>query len=178
LNRCLLFDCAEVEVRPDSAPGLPPYFFVERKMMKVYVASSWRNEYQQEVVAALREDGHTVYDFKDSEGFRWSEVDPDWQNWTPASYLVGLTHSTADRGYNRDMTALKECEVCVMVMPCGMSASLETGWARGAGKLTLIYVPALREPDLMVKMAHLVTTSLDQIRKTIREFAVGGAASA
>ena len=30
--------------------------------MKVYVASSWRNERQQEIVRALREAGHDVYD--------------------------------------------------------------------------------------------------------------------
>lgn len=31
--------------------------------MKVYVASSWRNSYQPEVVKALRLSGHDVYDF-------------------------------------------------------------------------------------------------------------------
>lgn len=32
--------------------------------MKIYVASSWRNQYQPEVVATLRAVGHEVYDFK------------------------------------------------------------------------------------------------------------------
>ena len=31
---------------------------------KIYVASSWRNEYYPEVVAKLREAGHDVYDFR------------------------------------------------------------------------------------------------------------------
>ena len=31
---------------------------------KIYVASSWRNEYYPEVVAKLREAGHEVYDFR------------------------------------------------------------------------------------------------------------------
>ncbi len=31
--------------------------------MHLYVASSWRNTYYPEVVAALREAGHEVYDF-------------------------------------------------------------------------------------------------------------------
>ncbi len=30
--------------------------------MKIYVASSWRNQFQQEVVALLRAEGHEVYD--------------------------------------------------------------------------------------------------------------------
>ena len=31
---------------------------------KIYVASSWRNEYYPEVVEKLREAGHDVYDFR------------------------------------------------------------------------------------------------------------------
>ena len=31
---------------------------------KIYVASSWRNEYYPEVVEKLREAGHEVYDFR------------------------------------------------------------------------------------------------------------------
>jgi len=37
--------------------------------LRVYVASSWRNEFQPGVVAVLKADGHEVYDFRDSEGY-------------------------------------------------------------------------------------------------------------
>ena len=138
--------------------------------MKIYVASSWRNDFQPGVVAALREDGHEVYDFKDSEGFHWSEVDPKWQEWPSEirKYLAGLEHPCAFRGFNRDMKALRECDACVYVMPCGVSASLEAGWACGAGKYVVVYVPGLREPDLMVKMANAVTDDLETVRDLIR----------
>src|ERR1700720_650862 len=106
--------------------------------MKIYVASSWRNEYQPAVVKLLREDGHEVYDFKDSEGFRWSEVDLEWNSWTPHKYLEGLKHPCAERGFNRDMTALRNCDICVYVMPCGPSASMEMGWAVAAGKHVIV----------------------------------------
>ena len=132
-------------------------------MSKIYVASSWRNKYQPDVVSILRKHGHEVYDFKDSEGFHWSEVDLKWQTWTPKEYLTGLNHVCSQRGFDRDMEALKNCEVCVYVMPCGVSASLEMGWACGMGKRCFVYVPELREPDLMVKMAELVTDNLDDI---------------
>jgi len=140
--------------------------------MKIYVASSWRNTFQPSVVAALREDGYTVYDFIDSEGFHWSEVDPDWQNWPSdiPKYLKGLKHRCSKRGFNRDMEALRNCDVCVYVMPCGVSASWEAGWACGAGKPVFVYVPGLREPDLMVNMAWMVTDSLDDIRKEIKRY--------
>ena len=32
--------------------------------MKLYIASSWRNEYYPDVVKTLREAGHEVYDFR------------------------------------------------------------------------------------------------------------------
>ena len=138
--------------------------------MRVYVASSWRNTFQPAVVAALREDGHEVYDFKDSDGFHWTEVDGGWLDWPQdiSKYLNGLKHPCAERGFKRDMTALRDCDACVYVMPCGVSASLEAGWACGAGKRVLVYVPALREPDLMVKMAEFVTTDLSVIRERLR----------
>lgn len=139
-------------------------------MMRIYVASSWRNDFQPEVVQRLRREGHEVYDFKDSEGFHWSEVDQNWKNWVAdiPMYLSGLMHPCAIRGFDRDMTALRACDACVYVMPCGVSASLEAGWATGAGKRVFIYVPGLREPDLMVKMAEMVTDNLYKIVLALR----------
>lgn len=134
--------------------------------MNIYVASSWRNDFQPSVVKALRKDGHTVYDFKDSEGFNWSEVDPKWEEWSSdiPRYLDGLISEPAIRGFERDMKALENCDACVYVMPCGVSASLELGWAVGRGKRTYVYIPALKEPDLMVKIAGLVTEDFAEIR--------------
>lgn len=132
--------------------------------MKVYVATSWRNEFQPGVIAALRADGHDVYDFRGEEGFSWREVDDKWLTWTPKQYLQGLRHLCAERGFERDMKALRWCEACVYVMPCGPSASMEMGWAKGAGKLVIAYIPALREPDLMVKMADFITDDLVRVK--------------
>lgn len=138
--------------------------------MKIYVATSWRNVYQPAVVTALRSLGCDVYDFRHpvpsgdgSDGFSWREVDPEWANWNVPRYLDGLQHLAAERGFRLDMEALQAANLCVMVMPCGMSASLETGYAVGAGKPTAVYVPELREPDLMVKMADLITADLQEI---------------
>lgn len=135
--------------------------------MKIYVASSWRNEFQPGIVRALKAMGHSVYDFKDADGFSWREVDENWQKWTPAEYIQGLQHKCADRGFSRDMAALATCEACIMVMPCGMSASLELGWAAGAGKRTAVFVPGMREPDLMVKMADLITDKHEELWKWV-----------
>jgi hypothetical protein len=144
----------------------------ERRTMKIYVATSWRNEYQPKVVQELLKHGHDVYDFRADHGFSWREVDENWLNWTPEEYLTGLMHPRALQGFERDMKALDWCEACVYVMPCGPSASMEMGYARGAGKWVIVYVPALREPDLMVKMAHLITTSMELVKSFLADKSV------
>lgn len=135
-------------------------------MMKIYVASSWRNERQPSVVQALRQAGHEVYDFRnpapDNDGFRWTEVDPEWKVWSPERFRDMLGHPVAEAGFKLDMDALRECEACVMVLPCGRSASLEMGYAIGAGKHTLILL-ADGEPELMFKMADHLCVSLDEV---------------
>jgi hypothetical protein len=140
--------------------------------MKIYVASSWRNNYQPDVVKALRAEGYEVYDFKDADGFGWKEVDQNWLNWTPTEYIAGLSHPCAERGFNRDMKALQECDICIYVMPCGPSASMEMGWAIGAGKPTAAYIPQLREPDLMVKMADFIHNEWSEIAAWVKRVAL------
>lgn len=146
-------------------------------MAKIYVASSWRNEFQPEVVLRLRGLGHEVYDFRGAGdgwdashgvgGFAWSEIDPEWKHWSPAAYVTALDHPCAQRGFYRDMDALKRANICIFVMPCGPSASMEMGWACGAGRRVAAYIPAMREPDLMVKMAEFVSVEWPAIEKWV-----------
>lgn len=148
--------------------------------MKIYVASSWRNAYQPSVVSALRSDGHAVYDFRGGGsgwgddgkgGFSWTEIDRAWELWPAdvSKYIKALQHPRAIEGFNRDMDAMRLADACVMVMPCGPSASMEMGWACGAGRRVAVYIPAMREPDLMVKMAGIITDDLLQIRHWLTE---------
>lgn len=124
--------------------------------VKIYVASSWRNQIQPAVVLALRRHGHNVYDFRNpapgNTGFAWSAIDPDWLKWTPAAFREALNHPVALAGFKCDMDALRWCEACVLVLPCGRSAHLEAGWAAGAGRRVVVYAPELPEPELMYLM--------------------------
>lgn len=138
--------------------------------MKIYVASSWRNLYQPEVVRMLRAMGHEVYDFKDSDGFSWREISPHFQRWTPQEFVAGLDHSAAQRGYTRDWEALAQCDMCIMVMPCGMSASLEFGYAIGADRMTIVYIPEMREPELMIKMAGAIALTYGELRSLVETY--------
>ncbi len=120
---------------------------------KIYVASSWRNDYQQHVVTALRKEGHEVYDFKhpkDGEhGFSWSAIDPNWKSWTPEQFKEALKHPIAQAGHGLDHEAIEWCDTGILVLPSGSSAHLEIGLISGAKKPTCVYAPAIREPELM-----------------------------
>jgi hypothetical protein len=136
---------------------------------RVYVASSWRNEQQPSVVAALRDYGLEVYDFKHprpgDDGFHWSEIDGGWKEWDFERYHKALNHELAEAGYESDMDALRYCDACILVLPCGRSAHLELGIAAGWQKHTAIYHPpgVMLEPELMTKKVDFQTNDLTDL---------------
>ena len=140
--------------------------------MNIYVASSWRNHYQPAIVKLLRGYGHDVYDFRHpasgDNGFHWSEIDERWETWTPREYRQGLSHPLAEDGFGNDMAALQGCDIVVAVQPFGRSASLELGWAAGAGKHTILLL-APGEPELMVKMCDEICCSPDEVLDAIQQ---------
>jgi hypothetical protein len=126
--------------------------------MNIYVASSWRCPHQPRVVQLLRVQGHEVYDFRHpapgNNGFAWSEIDIEWMSWTPKQFVRKLLGSSiAAAGFNCDWEALRNCDACLCVLPCGRSAHLELGYALGAAKRTAVYMPentpGVYEPELM-----------------------------
>lgn len=138
----------------------------------IYVASSWRNKRQPEVVAAIRGTGLEVYDFRNpregDKGFHWSEIDPDWKTWSPEKFRAALSHPLAESGFKSDMDALRASSACVLVMPCGRSAHLEMGYAIGQNKFTAILLED-GEPELMYKMVDAVCVNLDEVVKALVE---------
>ena len=142
--------------------------------MNIYVASSWRNLHQPAVVEALRQAGHEVYDFRNPEpgdhGFAWSQIDPD-QAWTkdPERFRAGLRHPIAQRGFALDMGALRSCDACVLVLPCGRSAHLELGWAAGAGKRSIVLLDQpISEPELMYLACDAICVSVVEVIMVLR----------
>ena len=136
-------------------------------MPKIYVASSWRNKYYPEVVAALREAGHEVYDFRNpphgGNGFRWTDIDENALSWSFEQYAEGLHYPKAERQFSADLEALEWADTCVLVLPCGRSAHTEAGWMAGAGKRVLVYIPEMVEPELMYRLFDRVTGSLEEL---------------
>ena len=130
--------------------------------LKVYVASSWRNLLQPAIVTMIRRMGHKVYDFRNPRpgdvGFSWREIDPNWQQWSPTEYREAMKHPVAERGYNLDIEALRACDVCVLVLPSGRSASWEFGYACGQGRRGIVVMFEACEPELMYREQTIVTS--------------------
>lgn len=142
-------------------------------MSSIYVASSWRNDIQPEVVCALREDGHTVYDFRNpplSTGFAWSQIDEHWKSWTADEYRRALRHPIALAGFASDFSGMATADTCVLVLPSGRSAHLEAGFMAGQGKRVIILTRDGEEPELMALLcggADDICVSLDEVRQRL-----------
>lgn len=174
-------------------------------MSRIYLASSWRNPYQPEVLTLLRGWGHAVYDFRadsrNSEGpphtqndkqpgataFKWSDLDPAWQNWTPEAYRHVIQNSPrAAQGYVSDLRGMEWADTCVLCLPCGNSAHIEAGYMKGLGKRLIIYwhnderVTTSKnketgevkewkfEPDLMYLLADNFVVGSEELRACLR----------
>lgn len=140
---------------------------------RIYVASSWRNEYYDEVVKCLRKVGHNVYDFRNppsgDEGFKWSHVGEDYMDWSPQEYRERLHDPKAERQFNNDIKAMLSCDTCVLVLPCGRSAHTEAGWFAGKGKRVLVYIPVKQEPELMYKLFDGICCTLEELVNALEE---------
>lgn len=138
--------------------------------MRIYVASSWRNEVAHRgAVDALRAAGHDVYDFRNpapgDTGFAWRQIDPD-RDWLkdPTHFRAGLAHPIAQHGFRLDMSALANAEATVLVLPCGRSAHLELGYAVGAGQRTLVLLDSpMSEPELMYLACDALCVSIGEV---------------
>ena len=128
---------------------------------KIYLASSWRNPEQPELVKYLRDAGHEVYDFRNpkpgDDGFHWSELDREWLSWSPEQYIQQIeSHPRAADGFAKEKAAMDWADTCVLLLPSGRSAHIEAGEMIGKGKPTAVLVrPEKFEPELMYLLADL-----------------------
>lgn len=146
-------------------------------MAKIYVASSWRNQLQPQVVQALRDAGHEVYDFRNPEsrtGFAWSQVESAHalrgsDKWPAEALCEVLAHPIAQAGFASDHKAMEWADTFVMVLPCGKSAHLELGWACGRGKRTFVLMAEPDTPELMYLETTMLAGSIETLVSTLRD---------
>lgn len=138
---------------------------------RIYLASSWRNDAQPAAVQALRAEGHEVYDFRNppaSTGFSWKQATNEPPPWSAERTREVLALPISQAGFDSDFTAMQWADTFVMLQPCGRSAALELGWACGAGKLALVILADGQEPELMLKCADKLCTSVDEAVELLR----------
>lgn len=70
--------------------------------------------------------------------------------------------------FDNDIKAMKSCDACVLVLPCGRSAHTEAGWFAGQGKKVLAFIPEKQEPELMYKLFDGVCCSLDELIEALK----------
>ncbi len=141
-------------------------------MARVYLASSWRNKYQQTVLHRIRYQwGHKVYDFRNpphSQGFAWGEIAEDWESWSleEARHHL-LTNPIASHGFTSDIRGMRWADTCVLLNPCGKSAHSEAGVMKGEGKRVIVYNPEPIEPELMYLLYDDIVINVDELRDAL-----------
>ena len=138
-------------------------------MAKIYVASSWKNNFQKQIVTLIRNLGHQVYDFHHpddcKEVFQWEDIDPSWKEWSLEQYNKALSHPKTEKGFKNHLNAIKVADVCVLLLPCGKSAHTEAGWLKGKGKKVVALMCQPQEPELMYKLFDKVISSPEELVK-------------
>lgn len=118
--------------------------------MKIFIASPWKNKEQVEKLSEdLRARGHTVHSFIESganlltghpiedEMQIFSEALKNWQDDGRVSKI-----------FESELTFLRECDLCVLLLPAGISSHLEAGIAYGWGKKTVLIGP-IAKPEVV-----------------------------
>lgn len=119
-------------------------------MSRIYIASSWKNKFQQQLVEELRKRGHKVYDFKHPYGRNdvpvWESVSVT-QNLRSAyveKCLKGkdfkrmLLDRQSIKRFEEHFAAMQDADTCILLLPAGRSSHIEAGHMNGMGKRVFV----------------------------------------
>lgn len=139
--------------------------------MKIYVASSWKNNLYESIINRIRDMGHEVHDWR-QDGFGWDSIDSNWRNWTFEEYKRALEHPNAVKGFSADFYGMHSCDACVLLLPCGASAHSEFGWFTGRRRPSVVlclHMVYIKEPELMYKLCDGVYNNLVSAIKQLED---------
>lgn len=140
--------------------------------MKVYIASSWKNEELVSHIASYLRGKEIEVDafIDDSRGryvFNWREIVSDKNKMNAPLFLQD---ERTQRAFNEDKKWLNWCDFCLVILPAGNSTHLEAGYAKGKGKKLIIfsrYFP-MGEFDVMYGFADLLTANIYEVKEFIK----------
>ncbi|GAJ21405.1 unnamed protein product [marine sediment metagenome] len=144
--------------------------------MKIYIASSWKNQVKVLALAKrLEVEGFEVDAFcratNKRYAFHWSEFVDDEFDLTKYDAIDFLDDPKVQRAFKEDKKWLDWSDTVIMLMPCGRSSHIEAGYAKGQGKLLYIYGEFVKgEFDVMYGFANGLyrTTQLDGLIQELK----------
>ena len=115
-----------------------------RQPHRIYLAGSWKN--QQEIILIrdiLKAQGHAVDCFASEENgrisFNWSKL-ADIQEKLPTMDAKDmLAVPRVQEAFREDRKWIDWCDICILTLPSGKSSHLEAGYAKGTGKIMVIF---------------------------------------
>ena len=128
--------------------------------MKIYIASSWKNSSWLLSIASLfRSWGHEVDLFCDESSKRFVFCFSQIDNYETLTQQTALQEPMFQKAFCEDRKWIDWCDVVVMILPCGNSAHLEAGYAKGAGKR--LYIVGDFQPGEFDVMYGFANTLVD-----------------
>jgi hypothetical protein len=136
------------------------------KNMKIYIASSWRNQHGVEMLTyLLRKDGHEVISWVENNyGEMHNHITKkfDFETW--------VNSEESDSSFNFDTKGATECDLLIYYAPSGKDACCELGAAWGA-KVPIFGLYAKGEDlGLMRKMMTAWYTRYTDLLIAVEEF--------
>lgn len=126
--------------------------------MKIYIASSWKNQHAVEMLTSLlREKGHVVLSFVENnygEGHSAKKL-MDFEEWV-------LTPQ-ADKSFKYDTDGATKSDLVIYIAPSGKDAAAEIGAAWGAGVRIIGLYAKGEDFGLMRKMVEFWFERYDQL---------------
>ena len=130
--------------------------------MKIYIASSWKNENRvMELAKIMRDCGHNVDCFADGSTGRLSVKFPKDDTMDAITFLKDIL---VKKVFQVDKSKIDWADAVVMVLPCGNSSHLEAGYAVGKGKKLFILGPFLKGRfDVMYGFATVLCRNTEEL---------------
>lgn len=137
--------------------------------MKIYIASSWKNELAvKEFALLLRSWGHEVDCFCDSSTGRYVFHSKEIGTIDQIDAISFLKDERAQRAFIEDRKHIDWSDAVVMLQPCGKSSHLEAGYGKGSGKLLFMLGEFPKgEFDVMYGFADGMFHELDELKQAL-----------
>lgn len=138
---------------------------------KIYVASSWDNQYHDTIVNVLMALGHDVFDYRrpttNKKGFNWNQS-MDAKTLTVDEYIKSLNSPKSSKAYTYDIKAMHWADTCVLIMPAGNSNHIIAGWMKGQAKKVYIIQFTITGFELMHLLFDGIITTVDDISNVFK----------